>query len=164
MRTFKDDRSRSYNDVCPLVDKGDINATVLYPGTIKAFHRHAKQDDYWFVLRGNIRAVLVTEALKPVRHVALPMSDKPGWYSYDGHVSNNPFTITESLPDNTTEVHYLGEGDRLHIPKNVWHGLQVLGNEEAIMIYHITEKYNPRVPDEERAPWDKFYSWEISRK
>ena len=47
---------------------------------------------------------------------------------------------------------YLGENDRktLSIPPGIWHGYMVLGNEEAVLMYYITEKYNPQAPDEER--------------
>ena len=47
---------------------------------------------------------------------------------------------------------YLGENDRktLSIPPGIWHGYMVLGNEEAVLMYYITEKYNTEHPDEER--------------
>lgn len=127
MRKFKDDRNRAYNDIVPGL-QGDINVSVMYPGTIKAFHRHALQDDYWFIARGNARAVL-QDPLKAV-----------------------------------PEIHYLSEGDLLHIPAGVWHGIQVLGQEETILMYYITNHYNPSTPDEERAPWDAFFDWTLTRK
>ncbi len=51
---------------------------------------------------------------------------------------------------------YLSEHDRrtLRIPPGVWHGFMVLGNEEAILVYYITEKYNLEKPDEERLTVD----------
>jgi dTDP-4-dehydrorhamnose 3,5-epimerase len=127
MRTFADDRSRSYNAIVDEL-RGDLNVSVMYPGTIKAFHRHKLQDDFWFLAKGNVRAVLQN-----------PLHTEP-------------------------EVHYLREGSLLCIPAGVWHGVQVLGNTEAILVYYITNKYNENQPDEERAPWDKFYDWAISRK
>lgn len=127
MRKFKDDRSRAYNDIFPEIGAGDVNVGVLYPGTIKAFHRHKLQTDYWFVVKGNLRAVLYEEGKEPL-------------------------------------VYYLGEGEGCTILPGIWHGLQVLGNEEAILIYHITTKYNETTPDEERAPWNAFFDWAISRK
>ncbi|MEX2246002.1 MAG: dTDP-4-dehydrorhamnose 3,5-epimerase family protein [Dehalococcoidia bacterium] len=47
---------------------------------------------------------------------------------------------------------YLGENDRrvLSIPPGVWHGYMVLGEDEAILMYYITSKYDPQQPDEER--------------
>lgn len=131
MIAFKDDRGRSYNNVFQEVINGDINVAVLYPGTIKAFHRHQRQDDWWFVAKGQLRAVTV-------------------------------FVNSQNYPE--VRVHYLSEGELLHIPRNIWHGLQVLGNEEVVMMYHITNKYNPTNPDEERAPYNEFFDWSISRK
>ena len=47
---------------------------------------------------------------------------------------------------------YLGENDRrvLSIPPGVWHGYMVLGDEEAVLMYYITSKYDEQHPDEER--------------
>ena len=47
---------------------------------------------------------------------------------------------------------YLGENDRrvLSIPPGVWHGYMVLGDEEAVLMYYITSKYDENDPDEER--------------
>lgn len=47
---------------------------------------------------------------------------------------------------------YLGENDRrvLSIPPGIWHGYMVLGEQEAVLMYYITSKYNPNKPDEDR--------------
>ena len=47
---------------------------------------------------------------------------------------------------------YLGENDRrvLSIPPGVWHGYKTLGDEEAVLMYYITSKYDEQHPDEER--------------
>ncbi len=37
---------------------GQTVFTVAYPGTIKAFHWHKKQDDLWFMASGKARVVL----------------------------------------------------------------------------------------------------------
>lgn len=34
---------------------GQINYSVQYPGVIKAWHRHAKQTDFWLCLHGHIK-------------------------------------------------------------------------------------------------------------
>lgn len=194
MRTFKDDRSRSYCDVFPAVTPGDINISVMYPGTIKAFHRHKKQTDHWFLAKGNVRVVCVRDTTTPITEfmpdtlskigttIVLPgpkatlerlredyhgkgdivsvykheMSDDPDQYSTS--------LVRYDLKTSDVQVTYLSEGESLIIPPGVWHGVQVLGNEEAILAYHITNKYNPSDPDEERAEWNAFYSWEISKK
>ena len=47
---------------------------------------------------------------------------------------------------------YLGENDRrvLTIPPGIWHGYMVLGEQEAVLMYYITSKYDEENPDEER--------------
>ena len=193
MRAFKDDRGRAYNDIFPAIGKGDVNVGVLYPGTIKAFHRHQKQDDYWFCIKGNLRAILASPG------TPVPLSAWVPEYSsfaginivnaegqaleaqYREQVQCGTVWIEIKNESNTAgwrvryiramqtapmiaKEHYLSEGDILHIPAGVWHGVQALGASESIMIYHITNKYNPEHPDEERAPWNAFHSWETSRK
>ena len=62
---------------------------------------------------------------------------------------------------------YLGENDRrvLSIPPGVWHGYMVLGDEEAILMYYITSKYNPEQPDEERLSLeDAGVDWSVPVK
>ena len=195
MRAFKDDRSRAYNDVFPAIGVGDVNVAVLYPGTIKAFHRHQKQDDHWFIAKGNVRVVCVeerpvtrttyyTDWIPTVRYrlgstVALPdgtvAEEKYGQLSRETkhQVSEDPEEWSTVLyryygnqqdVERTVVVSYLSEGDSLHIKAGIWHGVQALGNEESIMLYHITNKYNEEEPDEERAEWNALYDWAISRK
>ncbi|MCA9278755.1 MAG: dTDP-4-dehydrorhamnose 3,5-epimerase family protein [Phycisphaeraceae bacterium] len=36
--------------------EGQVNYSVQYPGVIKAWHRHAKQTDFWMCLSGHIKA------------------------------------------------------------------------------------------------------------
>lgn len=40
------------------------------------------------------------------------------------------------------------------IPGKYWHGLKVLGNETAWLIYFTTKLYDYNNPDEERRPWN----------
>ncbi len=160
MRKFKDDRGRSYNDVFPEIGKGDINMAILYPGTIKAFHRHQNQDDYWFIISGHVRAILANDIFT----IQAPITTNEGVIVGDG--GNTLVTNTTKVSFNYPKVaeHYLSEGDLLFIPRGTWHGVQCLGNEPAIMIYHITNKYNEEEPDEERKKWNEYHNWEFSRK
>jgi dTDP-4-dehydrorhamnose 3,5-epimerase len=52
---FSDARGWSLNDIyaiCDLPSNGQINYSILYPGIVKAWHRHQYQDDYFCVLKG----------------------------------------------------------------------------------------------------------------
>jgi dTDP-4-dehydrorhamnose 3,5-epimerase len=120
-RLFDDDRARRACDVFgftgdPKVQMaGDINITWAYPNRTVAWHRHQKQTDHWFVIKGFLKVGLLDDG-------------------------------------GTVRWVYLGENDRrvLSIPPGVWHGYMVLGEEEAILMYYITAKYDEKHPDEER--------------
>jgi len=58
---FKDTRGKSNFDVFPWMEKGQVNFSILYPGTVKAFHRHQKQEDWILCVFGNIWVQLVSE-------------------------------------------------------------------------------------------------------
>ena len=102
-----------------------INYTETYPGIIKAFHWHKFQFDGWFVVKGEIQAVLYDLR-----------EDSPT------KGETNVFFMGEKNP-------YF-----LLIPPKVAHGYKVLGNKKAGLLYAVTREYNPNQPDEERIPFD----------
>lgn len=54
---FADDRGWSLMNQLQGVmrSEGQINFSVQYPGVIKAWHRHARQTDFWLCLQGHIK-------------------------------------------------------------------------------------------------------------
>ena len=104
---------------------GQTTYTVAYPGTIKAFHWHRRQDDLWFVASGMAQAVLYD------RRAGSPTERQ---------------TQVVYLGDHNRRL--------LVIPAGVAHGYRVLGNTPVALFYHTTEPYNPADPDEERIPFD----------
>jgi len=42
----------------------------------------------------------------------------------------------------------------VRVPGEYWHGFQVIGNEEAWVLYFVNKLYDYENPDEERRPWD----------
>ena len=61
---FCDSRGWSLNDVfnkVPHVEVFQINYSVIYPGAIKAWHRHKHQDDYFCVLSGMAKVGVYTK-------------------------------------------------------------------------------------------------------
>jgi dTDP-4-dehydrorhamnose 3,5-epimerase len=104
---------------------GQASMSMSYPGVIKAFHYHEKQDDVWFFPSGNAQVVLYD------LRDASPTKDQTDVY-YMGE--DNPIVVL--------------------IPKGVAHGYRVLGDKSATIIYFTTESYDPKQPDEQRIPWD----------
>lgn len=54
---FTDDRGWSLMNQMQGVMRaeGQVNYSVQYPGVIKAWHRHAKQTDFWMCLLGHLK-------------------------------------------------------------------------------------------------------------
>jgi len=135
---FADSRGWSLNDIFALAKKNmrspseltndeikspydyQINYSILYPGIVKAWHRHKHQDDYFCILKGMAQVGIVNE---------------------EG-----------------AKKYFIGEHNPgiVHIKAGEWHGLTCVGNEPCGLLYFVTKEYNPRVPDEERAPFEKY--------
>ncbi|WP_404332351.1 dTDP-4-dehydrorhamnose 3,5-epimerase family protein [Mesobacillus maritimus] len=113
---------------------GQASWSMSYPGVIKAFHYHDKQDDLWFFPSGNAQVVLYD------LRKGSPTYKKTEVY-YMGE--ENPIMLL--------------------IPKGVAHGYRVLGERPATIIYFTTESYNLQSPDEHRLDWDDpeiGFDWE----
>lgn len=104
---------------------GQASMSMSYPGVIKAFHYHEKQDDVWFFPIGNAQVVLYD-----LRRDSKTNGQTDVFYMGE----ENPIVLV--------------------IPKGVAHGYRVLGQKPAAMIYFTTESYNPNQPDEKRIPWN----------
>ena len=104
---------------------GQTTYTLSYPGTIKAFHWHRRQDDLWFVAAGMAQVVL-----HDLREDS-PTRGQTDVYYLGEH--NRALLV---------------------IPTGVAHGYRVLGNNPVMLLYHTTESYNPSDPDEERIAYD----------
>ncbi len=104
---------------------GQTSFTMSYPGVIKAFHWHRRQDDLWFVAAGTAQIVL---------HDIREDSGTRG--------QTQVIYAGEDVP-----VLVL-------IPRGVAHGYRVLGSKPLALFYHTNRSYDPADPDEERIPYD----------
>lgn len=104
---------------------GQATITCCYPGIIKAFHYHEKQDDLWFFVAGNAQVVLYD-----LRSSSPTAGQTDVYYMGEDH----PLVLL--------------------IPKGVAHGYRVLGEKSATLLYLTTVPYNPECPDEKRIPYD----------
>ena len=67
---FTDSRGWSLNDIYDIVPrtpgfKWYINYSILYPGIVKAWHRHKYQDDYFCILKGMAQVGIYTDENGP---------------------------------------------------------------------------------------------------
>jgi len=116
---------------------GQWSHSVSYTGTIKAWHIHQKQVDWWYVPIGVIKAVLVDK-----RHgrAMAAIEELSQVYKIDEYL----------LGDNQL-------AQVLKIPPGVAHGLKVLQGP-AHLFYITSREYDPA--DEGRIPFDALgYDW-----
>ena len=105
------------------------------PELIKAFHWHERQWDYWDIIAGNARTVLVDlreESATAGRVQVVIMGE------------HAPRVVA--------------------IPPRVAHGFQCLDLHDVILQYYVTEPYDAANPDEGRIAWNDpriGFDWRI---
>ena len=105
------------------------------PELIKAFHWHRRQWDYWDIVQGNARVVLV---------------DLRKGSPTEGRIQS--LILGENAPR------------MVAIPPLVAHGYQALDLRDVILNYYVTEPYDPQHPDEGRIAWNDpriGFDWRI---
>ena len=105
------------------------------PELIKAFHWHRKQWDYWDIVQGNARVVLV---------------DLREGSATEGRIQ--VLMLGENAPK------------MVAIPPLVAHGYQAVDLRDVILNYYVTEPYDPADPDEGRIRWNDErigFDWSI---
>jgi dTDP-4-dehydrorhamnose 3,5-epimerase len=133
-----DDRGRPFS---PRGEFAQMSRSLAYarggnpPELIKAFHWHEKQWDYWDIVAGNARVVLV---------------DLREGSPTEGMVQ------TLILGENSPKM--------VAIPPLVAHGYQAVDLRDVVLTYYVTEPYDPADPDEGRIAWDDErigFDWSI---
>jgi dTDP-4-dehydrorhamnose 3,5-epimerase len=122
-------------DAMPLAHT-QISAALSYPTTIKAFHYHQHQTDYWSIATGMFQVALV-----------------------DLRVDSATFGARNTLYLGTLRPW------RLLIPPGVAHGYKVLGSEPGLLVYLTSRKYDGsdegRIAHDDS---DLAYDWELQYK
>lgn len=103
--------------------------------TVRAFHKHQKLWDYFFISHGSAKFALVDDRVKSPTYkkiMTVVISDK------------NPTLLV--------------------VPPGVYHGWMSL-EDDTQMLSTASEIYNRENPDETRVPYDSFgYDWKIKYK
>lgn len=120
----------------PIFSKfGQTYVSMNYPGVVRAWHYHHKQDDYFVCVKGMIKV-----ALYDMREGSPTRGEVAEYY----------------LGDNNNII--------LRIPVGVAHGYKTVGAEPSLLINFPSETYDPKEPDEFRLDWDTSeipYNWDI---
>jgi dTDP-4-dehydrorhamnose 3,5-epimerase len=118
---------------------GQINQVYLVEdpvrGTIRAFHRHQKLWDFFFISHGSAKFAL-----------------------HDGREKSPTFQETNTfvLGDKQRKL--------LVVPPGVYHGWMSL-EDDTQLVSIASHTYNQEQPDEERVPFDSFgYDWTVKFK
>lgn len=113
-----------------------VSAALSYPGTIKAFHYHLKQTDFWVPVAGMLQVALV-----------------------DLRRGSRTFGLR-----NTLYVGALRPW-QIVIPPGVGHGYKVVGDQSATLVYVTSRIYDPK-DEGRIAHSDQGinYDWETQHK
>ena len=117
---------------------GQCYVSMNYPGVVRAWHWHKKQDDFFVVVKGMIKV-----GLYDLREGSPTQGEAAEFY----------------LGDNNSIM--------LKIPVGVVHGYKTVGTEPSLLINFPSEVYDPQEPDEYRLPWDTDqipFDWDIQFK
>lgn len=115
-----------------------VYVSLNYPGVVRAWHYHKKQDDFFAVVKGIAKVVLYDA--------------RPG--------SSTRSEVNEFFLGEHNNI-------LLKIPVGVIHGYKTVGGEPSLLLNFPTELYNREQPDEFRLPWnspDIPYDWAIKMK
>lgn len=114
---------------------GQVYMTTTYPGVIKGWHYHKKQEDNITVISGMLKVVLYDDREN---------SSTRGQVNEFFAGVHNPILI--------------------HVPVGILHGWKCISESEAIVINIVTEKYDYKAPDEYRILYNSEqipYDWEL---
>ncbi len=119
-----------------LPESTQISAALSYPGTIKAFHYHLQQTDFWVPVKGMMQVALVDLR-----------ADSPTFGA------RNTFYVGVMRPW------------QILIPPGVGHGYKVIGDNSAMLVYITNRTYNSkdegRLPHNDEGV---NYDWEMQHK
>ena len=125
---------RSDDDI--FSEFGQIYMTTAYPGAVKAWHYHKKQDDNFVVIAGMMKVVLFDSREN----------------------SKTKGEVNEFFMGEHNEI-------LLHIPRGVYHGFKCISDKEAVVINTPTQRYNYEAPDEHRVdPHENDIPYDWARK
>lgn len=113
-------------ELVPDFTIAQINHSTQFPGSVKAWHLHFKQNEIWFV--------------PPAHHFLV------GLWDVRARSSTKGVMMRLSMGGGAAKL--------LYIPKGVAHGAVNLSPAPSTIIYFVDKKFNANDPDEQRIPWD----------
>src|SRR5215210_4914724 len=101
------------------------NLSQSYPGIIRAWHRHAREQvDYFMVIQGTMKIV-----------------------AYDDNKKSLTYQKIVEVVASEERLQLV------RIPGHYWHGTKTVSSEPSLAMYFVNNVYDYNNPDEERRPW-----------
>jgi len=102
------------------------NLSYSYPGMIRAWHRHARgQDDYFIVLKGSMKIC-----------------------AYDDDPNSTTSGQLDEIVASSERLQVV------RVNGKYWHGTKTVSSEPSLTVYAVSRLYDSKNPDEERRPWN----------
>ena len=119
---FRTDWAEFFDGIIPK----QINLSDSKPGTIRAWHKHTRnQTDYFLVKKGKVKICI-----------------------FDGEKESKTF-------GKLVEIVVSGDEFKIvKVPGHFWHGTKTLSDIPSETIYFLTNLYDYDNPDEERLDWN----------
>jgi dTDP-4-dehydrorhamnose 3,5-epimerase len=115
-----------------------VYVSLNYPGVVRAWHFHKKQDDLLVVVKGTCKVVL--------------------YDARDGSTTQGE--VQEFFLGERSDL-------LVGIPAGVMHGYKTIGTEPSLLLNFPTELYDHSNPDEYRLAWDSSevpYDWSLKNR
>jgi dTDP-4-dehydrorhamnose 3,5-epimerase len=117
---------------------GQVHVATMFPGVVKAWHRHRRRRDVLAVVSGMVR---------------LGLYDDRAGSKTEGELNQFFLGVHNPL--------------RISIPPLVWFGMKGLGSDEALVVVLTDATYDPRDPDEDRIDPevnDIPFDWDLKHR
>ncbi len=103
-----------------------VNLSMGYPGSIRAWHRHSRgQVDYFVLVKGSMKICAFDDK-----------KNSPTYGELDEVIAS-----AEKL-------------QVVRIPGSYWHGTKTVGSEPSMTVYLVSRMFDYENPDEERRAWN----------
>lgn len=114
------------SEIMPGFTPRQINYSNMQPGSVKAFHLHYKQNEFWFI--------------PPSMRMLMGLYDVRN----DSPTKGNQMRFVLGAH----------KARLLYIPAGVAHGTANIGPAETTVIYITDQQFNLEALDEQRLPWN----------
>jgi len=170
------------------MENGQVDISIIYPGTRIFWHRHRHQNDYMLVVKGSLRVGICNvpnyedynDTNDTIREYRDTLCDE-----WDNEYIDITRRVLKESIHQSNSIHGFGQlyshnlidpfvywkvlneqnmiDGPLFIPAGLWHGSMNFSNELTILIYYVSSKYNMKEPDEDRCDINMM-GWNIERE